>query len=95
MPTPRRVEDWERATRRGVFLTLCIVFASVAYGMSGISDTAMSLNDMTVLGAIIVQTVTIGYFAGSHSTRIANLEKQRDQDREDTARRFQHLEDKE
>lgn len=86
MPVPRRIEDWEGATRKGVILTLCIVFATIAHAAS-VGDAALSLNDMSVLAAIVVQTVTIGYFAGSHSTRISNLEKQREEDREESFRR--------
>lgn len=78
MPIPRRTEDWELATRLGVIATLCVVFATFAY--AGAADAPLSLNDLAVLIAIVVQTVTIGYFAGSHSNRIRNLEKQREED---------------
>lgn len=78
MPIPRRTEDWERSTRAGVIATLCVVFATFAH--AGVADSPLSLNDLAVLVAIVVQTVTIGYFAGSHSTRIKNLEKQREED---------------
>lgn len=93
MSVPRRVEDWEAATKRGVILTLLIVFATFgAYGLNGVVDDPLSLSDLAVLAAIVVQTITIGYFAGSHSTRLTNLEKQFDKHEEDNKDSFRDLE---